>query len=102
MTRYFFNLRDGYAGYVDRTGVELADDEAAREHACVVATELIKNREIKARHWRIAVQDEGGRQLFEISFMTFDRTLQKLSPPAKEAMDKLSERRCALGEAIAE
>jgi hypothetical protein len=102
MRRYYFHLRDGYRGYADRSGVSLPSDEAAREHADCVATELMKNRERKVRHWRIQVRDAQGKRLFEVPFIGLDRTLSHLSPPLKKAMEELSQRCYALREAIAD
>src|SRR5262245_28307168 len=100
MARYFFNLKDGAGGYADQDGVDLPDDDAARDYASVVAAELMKNREIKARHWRIEVQDAEGQRLFEIAFISEDRTLRHLEASTKRAMEELSKRRCALSEGI--
>jgi hypothetical protein len=102
MRRYYFHLKDGCRGYADRSGVRLPSDEAAREHAQSVATELMKNREGKARHWRIAVRNKHGKTLFEVPFIGLDGTLSHLSPPLKKAMEELSQRCYALREAIAD
>jgi len=101
MRRYYFQLKDGYRGFADHSGVRLPSDDAAREHAHRVAAELMKNREQKARHWRIAVRDEHGKTLFEVPFIAIDGTLSHLSPPLKKAMEELSQRCYALREAIA-
>jgi hypothetical protein len=102
MRRYHFHLRDGCRGYADPKGVCLPSDDAAREHAHRVAVELMKNREQKARHWRIQVQDTHGETLFEVPFIGLDGTLSHLSPALKKAMEELSQRCYALREAIAQ
>jgi hypothetical protein len=102
MHRYYFHLRDGYRGYLDSEGVRLPNDDAAHEHARRVASELLKNRERKVRHWRIQVQIAGGRILFEVALITLDRTLSHLSPLHRKAMEEFSQRCYALGEAIAQ
>ena len=100
MARYFFDLKDGERGYVDRVGVDLSNDDEARHHADLVAAELLKNRERKARHWHIDVHDGEHRKLFEVAFIGHDRTLGHLSPPLKNAIEELSRRRRALVEVM--
>ena len=100
MQRYYFHLRDGYRGYSDSEGVRLPNDDAAHEHSHRVASELLKNRERKVRHWRIQVQADGGHILFEVALITLDQTLSHLSPLRKKAMEELSQRCYALREAI--
>ncbi len=102
MRRYFFHLRDGYRGYADSTGVNLSDDDTARGYACRVGSELMKNRELEVRHWRIQVQNEDEQTIFEIPLITLDATLSHLSPLHKKAMEELSHRCYALREAIAQ
>jgi hypothetical protein len=102
MRRYFFHLRDGFRGYADSSGVDLSSDDAAQDYARRVGAELMKNREVEVRHWRIQVQDEDGQLLFEIPLITLDLTLSHLSPPHKKAMEELSQRCYALREAIAQ
>jgi hypothetical protein len=100
MHRYYFHLKDGCGGYTDSTGVCLPSEDAARDYAVRVGVELMKNRERKARHWRIHVHGEQGQLIFEIPLITLDKTLSHLSPSHKEAMEQLSHRCYALREAI--
>ena len=102
MRRYYFHMKDGYRGYEDTAGVVLASNEAALDYARRVATELMKNRERKARHWRIDVRDRNGGALFEVAFITVDPTLSHVSPPYRKALEELSQRCFALREAIAQ
>src|SRR5262245_18326154 len=101
MARYFFNLRDGSRGYLDHTGVDLPSDDAAVDHARLVAAELVRNRERKTRHWRIDVQNEEGKRIFETALISQDRTLAHLRPPLRKLVEELGERCCALQETIA-
>jgi uncharacterized protein DUF6894 len=102
MRRYYFHLKDGCRGYADHTGVVLSSDDAARDHARGVAAELMKNRERKARHWHIDVQDKNRKPLFTVAFITVDRTLNHVSQPHRKALEELSQRCYALREAIAQ
>lgn len=67
-----------------------------RDYASLVAVELIKNREIEARHWRI----ERGQRLVEIAFISHDKTLGRIDPSRKEELEQMSAHRCALSKAI--
>jgi hypothetical protein len=102
MTLYFFDLRDGGRGYRDPEGVDLPDDDAAKDHAQIVAAELIKDRNIKARHWRIDVRDGRRKKICRVALISHDPRLSHLSPPLKKAMEELSDRCHALCEATAE
>lgn len=75
MPRYFFDIKDGSRGYRGLSGMEFITDDAARERSHRVAAELLKNQERRARHWRIAGRDEGGRNVIEVPLIAHDRTL---------------------------
>jgi hypothetical protein len=100
MPRYYFDLRDGSRGYQDTTGVDLPDVQTAREYAQRVATELMKNREAQARHWRIHVQNERGEAVLDVPFIAHDLTLSHLSVQHRQAVHELSDRLHGLREAI--
>ena len=102
MAHYFFHLRDGRRGYRDCEGVELPDDDAAKDYAQHVAAELIKNRNINARHWRIDVHDEQGQKICRVALISYDPRLSHLSPVMRKMLEESSDRRYALGEVIAE
>jgi hypothetical protein len=98
--RYFFDLKNGDGGYVDRSGVDLPDGDMAAEHGRSVAAELIRNHERQARHWRINVRDESGSVIAVIRFLAQDLTLAHLRPALWKTMEEISLRRFALGEAM--
>jgi hypothetical protein len=97
--RYFFDLK-GDTGFVDRSGVDLPDDNAAAEHAQCLAADLITNREKIARHWRIHIRDECDRLVAVVRLLAYDRTLQHLSPRSKKTIEAISEHRYALNDAL--
>jgi hypothetical protein len=68
MSLYYFNLKDHTGIIIDRDGTELADEEQAREHATVVAKELMRNRELKTRTWCLQVCDAARQPCFELLF----------------------------------
>ena len=67
MPMYYFHLRD-QDRITDVDGTELADDEAAREHANAVAQELtFKTGGIQGEpwsKWSMVVHDDDGVELF--------------------------------------
>jgi hypothetical protein len=68
MSLYYFNLKDYTGIIIDQDGTELADEEQAREHATVVAKELMRHREVKTRTWRLQVCDAARQPCFELLF----------------------------------
>ena len=75
MPRYFFNVRHrpGPAGLaVDEEGDELADVNAAREHALSVARKMIaQERLTMIRDWMVCsfeIEDEDAQLLFTVPF----------------------------------
>lgn len=74
MPRYFFHVKDG-SDYPDLQGTELADLASARNEALRFAGHLLSEtgeRFWASGEWRMCVQDEGGRTLFELAFQAID------------------------------
>lgn len=70
MPRYFFNVRDSVE-VPDEHGVELQDDDAARDVAVVASAEAI--RDLGARFWdhetwRMIVTDQQGAVVAQLDF----------------------------------
>jgi hypothetical protein len=68
MSLYYFNLKDQTGITVDQDGTELTDEEQAREHATVVAKELMRHRELKTHTWRLQVCNAARQPCFELLF----------------------------------
>ena len=75
MTRYFFNLRYGLGPdklAIDPEGDELADVEAARQHALQEARGLIAGpRSFAVRDWFVCsfeIEDENARHVLTVPF----------------------------------
>lgn len=98
--RYFFDLKNFDGGFTDRSGVEFPDGAAAADYARLLAEELIRNREMTARHWRIHVRDEDGDRIAEIRFLDQDRTLDHLKALSRRTMEEISQWRYELGQAV--
>ena len=91
MPRYHFNLHDGHGVRPDLDGIVLPHIEAAHEHGLVVAGELMRNREPRARFWKLGVCDADGEVLFEIDFAQVDHTLDHLAAGVRESLIHFSE-----------
>jgi hypothetical protein len=72
MQLYYFVLKAGRRIYPDSEGQEFPDDNAARQYACAVARELMRNRETKTGHWRIQVFDDYLRPRYDYLFADLD------------------------------
>lgn len=78
MRLYYFVLKTGRHVYPDSEGQEFPDDGAAREHACAVARELMRNREDRTGHWRIQVCDDYLQPRYEFLFADLDNHARTL------------------------
>lgn len=76
MQLYYFVLKAGRQTIPDCEGQEFADDDAARLHAEAVAQQLMRNREVNTRGWRIQVCDDYLRPKFDVFFVEADETLK--------------------------
>ena len=100
MPTYTFKLR-GDAGWVaDNVGTALADNASAYRHACCVARELMRCREIETRHWLLEVYQGGKEPLFDILFASIDPTLDHLWRELRVSVEKSSEKKRALKDVI--
>src|SRR5262249_56475832 len=90
MPLFYFLLRAGRDNVPDREGIEFPDQETAHAHALEVARELMRNREIKTRAWRIAVRDEDLQPCSEVLFATADDSIAHLQPAYRHTVEALS------------
>jgi hypothetical protein len=103
MPHYHFHLRTAQALYLDHEGMLFANRAEAHEHATTVARELMRNRGVKARSWRIEVFDsDENERCLEVSFATVDTTLDHLHPDLRTAIEGVSSRMASLFDAIHE
>ena len=71
MTRYFFHIEDGDSTIADEDGVDLRDDDAAREEAILAVRDLVAEalRQGKILNGRaMRVTDAGGRDVAHVAF----------------------------------
>jgi hypothetical protein len=87
MPTYYFNLKNGDAGFVDTTGEDLAGDEEAREYARDVALELLQGCEMPRRHWVIEAVDERGNCVLSLAFVSVDPSLNHLDVDTRRVVE---------------
>jgi hypothetical protein len=102
MQTYYFNLKDGWKVIPDPEGTECRGDEAAREHAIVVARESMRNNEPGARKWRIQVCDARRTPLFEVLFASVDESMEHLPSEIRKSVERLSGQLASLGDAVSD
>ena len=90
MSLFYFILKTGREKVPDREGLEFPDQETARAHAELVVEELMRNRELKTRTWRLEVRDEDLQPSFEILFAAKDKSISHLPPAYRESVELLS------------
>jgi len=100
MPVFYFHLRDGESGIVDKQGSELPDGPAARAHAVQVARELMRTREVEKRHYRLDVLDKDGGVVAEVPFAAVDPTLDHLRPDLRNLVERMSNTRRELSETL--
>ena len=100
MPKYFFNLAAREEIVFDRQGADFPDERSAREHAEVVARELMAHRELRTRAWRLDVRDSNGLPCFDLLFATIDETLGHLTPELRSSLEGYHASSASLAEAI--
>jgi hypothetical protein len=97
---YYFVLKTGRDVVPDRDGIILPDESAARHEAIVVARELMRNREVNTRAWRIEVRDDNLWPFFELMFAEIDETILHLPPEFRDSFVIASRRTASLYDAV--
>ena len=100
MPKYFFNLAAREEIVFDREGVDFPDERSAREHAAVVARELMAHRELRTRAWQLDVRDSNGLPCFDLLFARIDDTLGHLTPELRSSIEGYHASSASLAEAI--
>lgn len=100
MPIYYFNLKTQEGRIPDPNGIEFLDDDRAREYAEHVALELMHQREVKTRFWRIEVCNAKRRPIVELLFAYVDPLIADLSPACRITVEQASSRTAGLIDAI--
>src|SRR5262245_44514962 len=89
MSLFYFVLKTGREKIPDREGLEFPDRETARAHAEIVVDELMRNRELRTRAWRLEVRDENLQPSSEIHFAAIDKSIGHLPPVCRQSVELL-------------
>jgi hypothetical protein len=100
MARYYFDLKNSEGTLLDTDGTELPDETAAREHACQVALELMRNASVRTRMWRLTVSDQDRMSCFECLFASHDESIAHLTPELRSSVETVCRGHAALTDAI--
>src|SRR5262249_30504494 len=100
MSLFYFILKDGYRSIPDKEGMDLPDQEAAREHAIAVGRELMRNNELKTRSWRLEVRDDYLHPSSEILLADFDTSIEGFPPAVRETIKTVARTTAAYQKAI--
>jgi hypothetical protein len=90
MPLFYFILKTGGEKIPDREGFEFPNQDIARAHAEAVAHELMRNREMKTRRWRLEVCDDDLQPCFEVLFAATDPLIAHLPASYRESVEGLS------------
>jgi hypothetical protein len=100
MPTYFFHLKTPAGTIRDPDGTDLPDELSAREHARLVACELMQHRQLRTRSWRIDVCDSEGRLCLDLLFASVDDSMGHLTPELRSSVENLCAKSASLSEAI--
>jgi hypothetical protein len=97
---YYFVLKTAKHTLPDVEGEEFNDQVAARNHAIAVAQELMHNREIDTRLWRIEIRDEYLQLSSEVFFSSIDPTIGHLPAHMRESFELIARKSAGLADAM--
>jgi hypothetical protein len=100
MPLYFFNLKTAEDVIRDPDGMDLPDDSAARDHARLVACELMQHRQLRTHSWRLDVCDSEGRRCVDMLFASVDDSIGHLTPELRRSVEDLCAKSSSLSEMI--
>lgn len=101
MTQYVFDLHDGRGIATVGEQLEFPGDEAAFNHGQDVVRDLMRNRYLQTRSWRLDIFRANGECVAQLPFAQLDPTLDHLISPARALIERWSQSRLALAEEIA-
>lgn len=100
MPLFYFILKNGRHTIPDRDGEELADECAARVRATDVSHELMRNRELRTRSWRLQVCDTYLQPCFEVLFASVDDTIAHMPPEFRGVIETVSRNTASLNDTV--
>jgi hypothetical protein len=100
MTTYTFKVLDGCGGVEDESGVSFGHRDRAIRYARDVVHELMRNREVQTRSWRLNVYENGEGPISTIPFASIDSTLDHVVPKLRTMVEGMSEQKRLLSDAL--
>jgi len=100
MSAYTFRVLDGCGDIDDESGVTFRSRDRAIRYAHDIVHELMRNREVKTRSWRLDVYENGDGPICTIPFASIDPTLDHLVPNLRTMVETASERQRLFREAL--
>jgi hypothetical protein len=100
MPTYTFKVLDGCGDVEDEAGVSFRHRDRAIRYARDVVHELMRNREVETRSWRLDIYENGDGPIYAIPFASIDPTLDHLVPKLRTMVESMSERKRQLGEVV--
>jgi hypothetical protein len=95
-------LLTGADAIQDCDGTEFPDHFAASSHGRRVASELLQREERSRRHWQLNIRDHAGSLVSKVVFASVDRSLDHLSTPWRQSIERLCRGLSSLAEAMSE
>ena len=100
MPTYFFNLKTEEGTVRDPEGTDLPGESWAREHARLVARELMQHRPLRTRCWRINVCDSEERTSADLLFASVDDSIRHLAPELRYSVENVCAKFASFWETI--
>jgi len=100
MPTYTFKVLDGCGDVKDESGVSFRHRDRAIQYARDVVHELMRNREVETRSWRLDIYENSDGPIYAIPFASIDPTLDHLVPKLRTMVESMSERKRQLGEVV--
>jgi Domain of unknown function (DUF6894) len=100
MPTYTFKVLDGCGDLEDETGVSFRHRDRAIRYARDVVHELMRNREVQVRSWRLDVYENGEGRICTIPFASIDPTLDHVVPKLRTMVEGVSEHKRLLSEVL--
>jgi hypothetical protein len=100
MAIYTFKVLDGCGDVEDETGVSFRHRDRAIRYARDVVHELMRNRELQTRSWRLDVYENGEGPICTIPFAVIDPTLDHLLAKLRTMVEGMSEQKRLLSDVL--
>ena len=100
MATYTFKVLDGCGDVEDETGVSFRHRDRAIQYARDIVHELMRNREVQTRSWRLNVYENGEGPICTIPFASVDSTLDHVVPKLRTMVEGMSEQKRLLSDAL--